>query len=166
MLKRFRTAEGGAVAIMFGLTFVAIIGIVALTIDYSRATTRREMLQAAVDAAVQSAAVANANPGQKRQMFDAALAANLAGASELSNIIPTVAIDSATNKVTATVSADLKTSFGAAIGFGKLKIAVRSEMQGGKVDVEFALVLDVSGSMRATMGAGTRMDALKSAATS
>ncbi|MCC2097898.1 MAG: hypothetical protein KDJ29_13450 [Hyphomicrobiales bacterium] len=164
MFGRFLRDRDGAVAIMFALCFIAIIGIVGLALDYSRAATERENLQSATDAAVQAAAVTPGTAAEREKVFNNMLDAHLAGSGTLHAIRAAVSIDPSTNKVTATVRAKIKTSIMAAVGFNTMDIAVDSEMLGGKVDVEFALALDVSGSMRARMPSGeTRLKSMQDA---
>ena len=164
MLERFLKDRDGAVAIMFGLCFVAIIGISGLALDYSRATTERENLQSATDAAVQAAAVMPGTAVEREKVFNDVLSAHLTSNATLYAVQKAVSIDPSTNKVTATVRAKIKTSVMAAVGFNTMDLAVDSEMLGGKVDVEFALALDVSGLMNALMPSGeTRLKSMKDA---
>ena len=51
MTRRFRSHEGGNVAIIFCLSLIPICGFVGAAIDYSRASSARVAMQAAVDSA-------------------------------------------------------------------------------------------------------------------
>ncbi|HXW23919.1 MAG TPA: pilus assembly protein TadG-related protein [Xanthobacteraceae bacterium] len=61
-LAAFRSAKGGNVAIIFGLTVIPLIGLVGAGVDYSRAARIQTILQAAADAAALGS-VAQASPG-------------------------------------------------------------------------------------------------------
>ena len=51
-LRDFRQAQGGNVAIIFGLAAIPVVGLMGAAADYSRATSAKAAMQAAVDATV------------------------------------------------------------------------------------------------------------------
>ena len=67
MLKRFRKAEQGNVAIVFALSLVPMTAFAGAAVDYSRAGSLRNKLQTATDAAALGAAVStNVSTDQQR----------------------------------------------------------------------------------------------------
>lgn len=165
-VRQFLTDTRGNVAIMFGLSVLGLLGVTGLAIDYSRANSERELLQSALDAAVQSATLASGTVEERRAVFDRVFAAHVSPNVELIGSRPNVTVDPVTDIVTASATASLKTSLLAALGQDFFQISADSQMQGGRLNVEFALALDVSGSMRHNMGGIVRIDALKSAVNS
>jgi Flp pilus assembly protein TadG len=67
MLKPFRKAEQGNVAIVFALSLVPMTAFAGAAVDYSRAGSLRNKLQTATDAAALGAAVStNVSTDQQR----------------------------------------------------------------------------------------------------
>ena len=64
-LKRLSSDERGNVMVMFSFAMVPVIGLTGATIDYSRASDARQMLNAAVDSAALQRGVF-AQPGRRR----------------------------------------------------------------------------------------------------
>ena len=76
-VRQFLTDTRGNVAIMFGLSVLGLLGVTGLAIDYSRANSERELLQSALDAAVQSATLASRTVEERRAVLDRVFAAHV-----------------------------------------------------------------------------------------
>lgn len=90
----FGRDERGTIAIIFALTTTVVVGIVGLAVDFGRMVNTRAHLQLAADAA----ALAGSAPGdftsiQRREIALKIFAANNAGNSWASNVIPVVAVN-------------------------------------------------------------------------
>lgn len=153
----FKRDRRGNVAMMWGLMGTVLLGLMGLTIDFTRAQMIRNTLQNAADGAALAAARAVDLPESERQtagraFFDAE-AGDLAAASRLT-LTPLEA-----GGYVASVEYDMPVSLARLIFNRDWTIGVESEALQSGLDLEVAMVLDITGSM-----AGTRITDLRAAA--
>lgn len=149
--QRLRRDAAGNVTLIFGFCAIAIAGGVGLAIDTSVAYNVRAQLAAAVDAAALAGARAFASPTRDsdiQNFFDANFQAGYMGATlqplEISS-------NSEARTVTVTARATIPTYFMGLFGIDSTAIAATAEATLSSRDVEVALVLDVTGSMKDDM---------------
>jgi hypothetical protein len=151
-----RRDERGSVAIMFGLSLVAIVGIVGAAIDYSRASSLKSAFQVAADAA---ALAAIADPGapfeQREAVARRVAAANIDKLHEGSDILVRV-FELPEGGVRVEVLGDSDSAILGAIGIRKTPVVAFADAHAQLMNAEIALVLDNTGSME------NDMDALRS----
>ncbi|MDX2276540.1 MAG: ubiquitin-activating E1 FCCH domain-containing protein [Hyphomonadaceae bacterium] len=159
-LVTFRRDRRGNVAMLWGLMGAGLIGLIGLTVDFTRAQTIRTQLQNAADGAALAAARAPANVSLAdrtelaRAFFDAEAGEYAQGVTF--SLSPAADLAYRVN-----VSTTMEGSLTQLISDQDWEIGVESEAVRGGVNLEVALVLDSTGSM-----AGSKLTALKSAATS
>jgi Flp pilus assembly protein TadG len=159
MFKLFARDTRGSLGIGMALGVTAMIGAVSATLDYSRMTNVRASLAAAVDAAALAGAQTTEDKlsALARQVFDANFREQAVVTSFVAKIVKNGELDA----VRVEAVANVNMSLAQAIGFTSAPVRSFSEVVvGNDSDVQMALVLDVTDSMR-----GTKMDTLKSAAT-
>ena len=157
---RFLADRGASVAIIMALSIIPLVGIVALAVDYGRATRYRSQLQASLDSATLGAARSlMMQGGQTTQNVTSFVTANFT--QQVAGLSPSITAQvDANNVVRATASVNLPTTFGQVVGVATLDLKVSSQAKFGLGAAEIALVLDNTGSM-----SGARLDGLKTAAT-
>lgn len=160
-LHAFRSDRRGNVLIMFGFALVPMIGLVGAAVDYSRASTARQMLNAAVDSAALMAArdAAKLTDSQLRTRIDQWIRANLNGDAADTFGGATITIDRTARTVDIAANLDVKTTLIRVLGQDKVAVNSSSQSAWGTNQIELALVLDNTGSM-ASSG---KMTALKAA---
>ncbi len=126
---------------------IPIAGAGALAIDYGRASSVRSKLQLAADAAVLAA---KGDPASNRQQSEAIARRFMAENSDgiLGAEIISVNIAATGDQIDLDVRAKLGTSLGALFGKDYIDVGVRSRAVASTDDLELALVLDNTGSMR------------------
>jgi Flp pilus assembly protein TadG len=155
----FRTDERGAIAIVFALVSVAVIGAVGLAVDVARIVRVHGSLQTSLDQAVIAVATSkqngDSNPSDRLAPF---LTTNW---KETYGATPPVLEynEPDTKTIWARATTFVPTTISNITGIGQVEVAVVSQGGFGVGRAEVALVLDTTGSM-----AGSRIDALKSAA--
>ncbi len=140
------------------ISAVTMIGTASIALDYSRMTSSRASLVAAVDAAALAGAQAPQADTSKiaRQVFDANFREQNTVTSFTAAIVKTDGVSALRVEATANV----KMTLAQVIGFSKAPVRAFSDVViGGGADVEVALVLDVTASMD-----GAKLTALKGAA--
>jgi Flp pilus assembly protein TadG len=152
-LRRFARDRKGNVAIIFGLTLAPIVLLTGMGIDYTVATQRKAMLDAAADAA----ALAAVTPTMMSQPSSASItAATNMFNSQASNISgvgsPSVSVSAADNglKRTATVtwSASSQNTFAGVLGQAAWALNGSSQSTASVApNIDFYLLLDNSPSM-------------------
>ena len=107
MMRRFARDREGNVAIIFALSLIPAVFLAGMALDFTSATQKRVLLNAAADAAA-LAAVTPTNMGQTTTVAKTAatnvfnaMAANVAG---VTNATPTVTVTSSNGGLTRTVS--------------------------------------------------------------
>lgn len=160
-LARFRRAEGGSM-IVFGLfVFVAILLVAGLAVDFMRYENTRMRVQATADRATLAAATLR-EAGDRQ-----ALVEDYFAAAGLSHFLTGVEITEADNSAQVTVRTRpaANTLFMRMVGTDQLSSVEVSTAREDVTNVEIALVLDISGSMRWTDSiAIPRITRLRSAA--
>jgi Flp pilus assembly protein TadG len=148
VLRRFGNDKSGGVAILFGLSFIPIIGLTGAAIDYGRASQLRSRIASASDAAALAAAKApNLTVTERDALARSVFNANTADIRTMTGI--NFRVSSIASGVRVDVSAESRNNFLPVIGRPTTSIDVYSEVARGDGYVEVALVLDNTGSMRA-----------------
>ena len=150
--------RGGNVAMMWALMGTVLIGLLGLTIDFTRAAMVKTELQSAADSAVlaaarQPASVSMADRTSRAQAFFDVEAPQYASSATVT------LTDIGNNGYRLHASAPMPTSLARIITNQDLTIGVNSEAVRGGVNLEVALVLDTTGSM-----SGTRINDLRNSA--
>lgn len=160
-LRGLRSDERGNVAVTFGFVMVPVIGLTGATIDYSRATSTRELLNAAVDAAALMAArdAAKLTDTEIRSRINKWIASNLHGESASGFTGATIAIDRTARTIAIEAELSIDTSLTRVIGQDVMKVRSKSQSTWGTNTIELALALDNTGSMSSS----GKMTALKTA---
>lgn len=160
-LRALRSDERGNVLIMFGFALVPVIGLTGATIDYSRATSARQVLNAAVDSAALMAArdAAKLSDTEVRSRIDKWITANLHGDSLKGFIGATTVIDRTARTIAIEAQLNVDTSLTRVLGKDAMTIKSSSQSTWGTNTIELALALDNTGSMDSS----GKMDALKTA---
>lgn len=178
-LKRFSRDEGGAVAILFGLSCICLMLVAGLAIDSARFHNISSKVQDSLDAAALAGAKMLADDNNSdtevrdaaQKYFDSSIAT--AGITLQTIDTLDVAIDRTNSTVSATVNATVPTFFGGLAFQPKLAVLTQnSKVTYDMKHIELALVLDVTGSMCDTPPAanqppcnsGAKLNALKAAA--
>ena len=164
LMSRFARNRQGGVAIAFALVLVVLMAFVGVAVDYSGARQQREKMQTALDSAIVVAATTSGSNGAKTQAFNKAFGAQYPAVDPVMSASAQLDLSSA-SQLNASASGRIKTSLISMIGVRDMAIGVRSSAKVA-TGVEFALVLDVSGSMKyPDMSGSARIDVLKTAAT-
>ncbi|KZM51179.1 TadE/TadG family type IV pilus assembly protein [Labrenzia sp. OB1] len=164
LLKRFGADRDGAVLPLFGIMVILMIVIMGAAVDVSRSVSAREKLSYALDSAALSLAAELSTSFMDNDEIQAALTdsfrANLDGEGFLEEAIENLdfVVDTDNGLVTATSSATLDNYFVDLGGYMKESLgpsffafSTSAQVTFSRFDVELALVVDVTGSMRSDM---------------
>ena len=121
MLQRFRKADHGNVGMVFALSLLPVVGMAGGALDYTRATTTRQKLQAATDMAALGAATANSVSSDAQRI---ALAQSLFKANDTSGAAVSASV--AGDKVTVVADARVKTTLMSVMQVSEIGLSVRS----------------------------------------
>ncbi|MBS0241890.1 MAG: pilus assembly protein, partial [Proteobacteria bacterium] len=164
--RQFAAHEGGAVAIIFSLSILVILGAVGGAIDYSRAVTARDQVQASVDAAVLAAArfwqiEQNVSSAQERGLDYY----NTNKPKNIATSIPRMTVDDARGSISMDVDVTIAAPFLTLLMKDGFSFTAHAEAmlpigENAQTNIEIALMLDTTGSM-----GGQKMVDLKAAAT-
>lgn len=156
---KFISDARGNVAMMFGLAIVPILLFTGASVDYTRASSERERIQAALDAT--GLALANMPKGTALGVLQAKAADYFAANFKPRDIdaTPAVTVVVMGNKIQLQATSAVQTAFMRIAGFESLPVAVNSEVTNERKKIELALVLDNTGSMSSS----GKMTALKAA---
>lgn len=165
-LARFRRADGGNVAVLFGLAIVPILASVGAAVDYSRVNNARTAMQAALDTAAlmiskDAAGLSASEINQKAQTYFNSLYKHPEAQGVLVNATYTNSTSQG-SKVVLTGSATMQTDFMRVVGYPTLDFGASSTTVWGTTKLRVALALDNTGSM----SSAGKMSALKTAAKS
>jgi Flp pilus assembly protein TadG len=163
----FARSTAGNIGIMFGLAIVPVLLVLGSATDLVSANNMRTHMQAAVDAAALTAATAGSlTAGQREDMAVTAFHQNFAGGLA-DGVTATPEFTIGDKTVTGTATARLGTLFMRIAGINSLDIStdVTVSIPQSK-DIEVALVLDYSGSMKETADGEVKYQAMANAATS
>ena len=163
LFRRFRHGKGGNVAVLFALTAVPLITVVGAAVDYSGAANLQSHLQADTDAA---ALVACKSPltaeADLKALAQKALNGYMPGQTvTITNFRAT----SNPRSVELTTRVSYPTRFMKIANVSSINISIASACAAGENFYEIALVLDTTGSMSESAGTGSKIAALRTAAT-
>lgn len=170
LIRRFGSNEEGTVAILFTLASILIMFAAGMAID----TARNFHMNAIVGNAVDAAAIAAGRALLDGDLSDAEIEERAAiyikenvaagGAGFGRYATPDIRIDRDEGSVTIDVDVNVPTTLTRLGGFKKLSAPISRTAVFDQKDIEVAMALDVTGSMRATTSDGVRkIDALKNA---
>ena len=167
--KRFGEFSGdeqGAVAMLFSLSFIPMIMLGGVAIDYGRAVQVRDGLRQAADAVTLSLAksAASQTPAQLETFAARMIAATTTQHPASLVGPPTVSTDKA--KVCIEAATNVDTTFMRIAGVTSVQVTVSSCATNASANFEIALVLDTSGSMNNSAGSGTKIAAVRTVSTS
>lgn len=161
--RSFVASQGGSVAIIFAVVFMVLVIGVGFAVDYGRAGQHREKMQAALDSAVQIAAVMQGSTGDRQIAFRSAFDSQFSPGGAVLSTSPSLDL-STPGEIKGSATARVRTSIMGAVGYSEMNIGVTSFGILSK-GAEIMMVLDVSGSMRnGDMSGMLRIDVLKLAA--
>lgn len=167
----FWLSEGGAVAVIFGLSLVPMIAAVGVSVDLLRLTSARMVLQASLDSASLAVGASKLTDTQKIQALTQSYVTANAGSLDLQVTSLNVTQQQAPTgekMVTVEAAAQLSTTFMKVMNVDSLTIRTSTVVQKASPGpMHLALVLDVTASMTAvpsTGGSRTKMQILRSAA--
>lgn len=162
----FLSNEKGGIAIMFGFATIAIIGLVALSVDGGRAVAGKNKAAAALDSATLAVtkALIDSNPSDA-ELLDIAnryFRENTEGGSGLLVSYDNVQIqvDRVTKTVRITADTHVPTTFGRIFGVDTIDFGTAAVATFNLTDIELGLQLDLTGSM---CNPCTKIEALKDA---
>ncbi|MBA7482075.1 hypothetical protein ES707_17556 [subsurface metagenome] len=168
-IGRFAAAREGNIAVIFALSAIPIITFVGAAVDYTRATTARTSMQAALDSTalmlskdLTAGTIAPADIQTKASNYFAALYTNKDAIAPGVVATYTPPTSSTAAKIVLTGTGSIATDFMRVAGYNSLGFGTAATTTWGNIRMRVALVLDVTGSM-ADDG---KMDALKPAAKS
>lgn len=147
-LAPFLGNRRGAVAIIFALTVIPIMGFVGGAIDYARAYMVKSRLQSALDSAVLAAgATATMSNAERIDYANKVFVANYPK-SEIGVVATPKITISSDGVIKGTVVADIDSTILGVIGINKFDVGASSEAKiVANLEGEIVLVLDYSGSM-------------------
>ncbi len=152
--------QNGAFAVIFALLLLPLLALAGAVVDYSQATSIKNQIQAAGDAAALaagSATVENSDFDYIEEVANKVFAQNMinSGFAEIINI----EVTQITDGVRVTADTTMPTSFLKLVGITNLDVGSFSEIAVSAAQIEIALVLDNTGSM-----GGSKLTALKNSA--
>jgi Flp pilus assembly protein TadG len=164
---RFAAAREGNFAVIFALSAIPIITFVGAAIDYTRATTARTSMQAALDSValmlskdLTAGTISAADIQTKASAYFAALYTNKDAVAPGVVATYTAPTSSTAAKIVLTGTGSIATDFMRVAGYNSLGFGTSATTTWGNIRMRVALVLDVTGSM-ADDG---KMNAMKPAA--
>lgn len=169
----FKTNQRGNVATMFGLVILVLMGLLALTLDFSRAQNLKASLTDIADSAALAGANLAVTGGENRGDIIRDLVDIHVATSDLNNADSSITLTSSSvdfdhenAQLTVTLNGQVKTSFAGIFGFSALNVSGQSTTAFGLEDispVSMAFILDHSGSMtKPSSSGGTKIEALQS----
>lgn len=161
LIQRFWQSRSGNFAMMFAISFPALLTGVGLALDVANLISAKSNLQNALDSAVLAASRLQDSSSSRQDVFDGYFAANVKGDHYLVNAEAELAVEPGINsiKTTATAHADVSLNFAFLFGQSARVTAAASAYE-STAKLEVALVLDNTGSM-----GDANMKALREAAT-
>ncbi|GJE25773.1 TadE/TadG family type IV pilus assembly protein [Methylobacterium organophilum] len=164
-VRPFLTRSDGQIAVVFALAAIPLLGFTGMAIDYGLATRLQTKLQAATDATALTLCQANAATTAALLQTQANTTMSGYMGSEVGLTVDPLTVASNPRKITLTTHVTSKTFFSAITGKSGLSLAAMAQCAPPTPKTfEIALVLDTTGSMANSGGSGSKMDALKQAA--
>ncbi len=164
--RAFARDRSGAAAAIFAIA-MPLVAVLALgAVDYSRASSARQSLQDSLDSAALAVARSTLTDATQMNTLGVSILRSQLNANGGMTLVSSPQNFVASNNTivadaSATIQPVLTSLFGATI-----TLAAHSEVVRSINKIEVAMVLDTTGSMADTLGSGTKMTALKSAASS
>ncbi len=161
LLARFWNNRRGAVAPMFALTLIPLLGAVGAAIDYTRANAARAAFQTALDStALTLSKTAATQTGADLQSSATNIMNALFNRPDVQNAAVNVQYSTtAGSKLVLEGSASVPTTFLHVLGYDQIAIGASATSTWGNTRLRVALVLDNTGSMASS----NKMTALKTA---
>lgn len=156
---RFRKDQKGAVALMFSLSLIPLMLFVGAAIDYSRATSERERMQAALDSAALSLTSTEPTTSliELQAMAEQVFLANYRNGRFGTN--PQVTVTRVNSIISVAGVVDVDMAIMKFAGHSTWTVGASASVTAERKKIELALVLDNTGSM----GSAGKMTALKAA---
>lgn len=164
LATRFARDERGSIAIMFGISAMAITMFAGIAIDYSRVNHERSRVATSLDAAALAAGKAlldgRLSDGDVETIAKAYFEQNMKAGERFGKINDlAVQVRRSSSGVTLTATVEVPMTLTRIAGVDKLVFPVTSSTAFEQLDIELSMALDITGSMR-----GRKLDDLKSAA--
>lgn len=152
-LKSYAHDQRGAVAVIFGVAIIPVVGLVGASMDYSRAENTRMQLQDALDSSVLSVAHSrNLTDEQLLAAVRTRINTMLDGAFEPDTLTLNVDRGVNDNLVEMTAQLQVDATLLELMGIPYMTVGAHSAVSAEYRGLEVALVLDNTGSMRRRMG--------------
>jgi Flp pilus assembly protein TadG len=161
MLSRFLKDCRGGIAPMAALIALPLMGSVGASVDFTRASTTRTALQAALDstALMLARSAATQSAGEIQSSATATFNALFTRPEAKNATVQASYTSDGGSKITLNGTASVDTSFLSLFGLSQLTVTAKSESSWGNTRLRVALVLDNTGSMSSS----DKMTALKTA---
>lgn len=168
LIRRFFADSRGGVAMIVGLSILALSAALGVAIDSARGYTARSKLQGAVDAAALAGAktylenpVETVVEAEARMFFDANYANDFMRGSVVTF---DAGVDEQSENMVVQASVSIPTTFMQIFGVDQITLGSAAEVSASHTNLELALVVDVTGSMNWTDTNGDiKIDSLQSA---
>lgn len=163
IIQQYFLLTGAAAALVFGVTFPAIVSAVGFSVDLSQVMVVRERLSRAVDAAALAAAAMDSDDqSYLEDRVDKFLQANYPEGVIGERINMNVVLDTENDLLTVSATARFEPAFARVMGFKEMDINASATVKREVRGLEVVLVLDNTGSMSSYNNIG----ALKTASNS
>lgn len=161
---RFARDERGSIAMMFGISAMAITMFAGIAIDYSRVNHERSRVATSLDAAALAAGKAlldgRLSDGDVEMVAKAYFEQNMKAGERFGKINDlAVEVKRGSSGVTLTATVEVPMTLTRIAGVDKLVFPVTASTAFEQIDIELSMALDITGSMR-----GQKLEDLKSAA--
>lgn len=164
-LRSFGGNERGSIAIIAAIVIVPALFITGMSIDYGRAVTAQNKLQAAVDAAALATMnVPNSTEQSRIDIANSVFNANVAQDSFLASVVPDIDA-SAVGTTVVKAHASVPTAFLKFLQVSSIDFSVTgsASSEASARYLEVAMMIDLTGSMGSTRNNVTKIQALKDA---
>lgn len=160
-IRHFARADGGNVAMMFGLLLIPLIGVTGAAIDYSRASIVRTTMQAALDATVLavSSEAATLTPAQLNEKASAYFNASFHRPDAKNVQLTATYTNNGAHSLVLSATTSVDTTLMGILGIDTIDLGATTSSKWGDKRLRVALALDTTGSM----SSGNKIGALKTA---
>jgi Flp pilus assembly protein TadG len=160
-IREFTRADGGTVAIMFGLMLIPVIAATGAAIDYSRASIVRTAMQAALDATALAVSkqAATLTPDQLSEKATAYFKAAFERPDAKNIQLTAIYTSGSAQSLALSASTTVDTKFMGIVGINTIDLGTSTTTKWGDRRLRIALALDTTGSMDSS----NKMNALKTA---
>jgi Flp pilus assembly protein TadG len=163
--KKFAKDTNGNIGILFGLSAIPVFLAAGCAIDYARIANAKTNLVASLDSsALYAAAITDKTEAQMKDLAKVYLNRNYTNTSDAA--LTAFDLHNFTDRVEATGTVKVKTWFMSVGGVTNVDVNASSQIMKSGTSIEVSLVLDVTGSMNASVGSGTKISNLRDAANS